>query len=468
MTALFQDSRGFLWIGTQGGLQRYDGRRFKTYLANARDTAALQSDWISSIFEDSKKRLWIGTDHGACYQLIRRRNTFHNFNLKAGSSNKINGVWNIAEDKEGHIWLAGHNGYFKFNEEKQLFENQDEAFGLTPEIKTGNIFIDDDNCLWLCTTEGLKYFDQKKKQLYSRKNNPNKIALLEIEKSAGFVYKKDKELWAIFSTEIYRYNFSSGKMDVFTFPLLSDNSRKQQKEFLSKVLLLRNGTVQIPMSTGLAILRPGADSFNIIRSDNEGNYAYHADQEIPCIMEDSDHDIFIGNGMGINIVNPQKILFQTHNFNALPKNNFPHGQVNDLLELPGDKIMAALYGRGGGMVLMNRDFDYLKQYQSENKLKSASQENDIWSLFSDEKGTIWGPNQQHTILKADWQKGKTAIDSSLKKWGQIVIIKSAGEDLWIGTWRNGLLKKSGRTGAISAYDEFLNANPNSLKQVTFL
>ena len=115
ITALHQDKAGFIWIGTQVGLQRYDGTRFKNYLADIRDTTALQTDWISAVFEDSKKRLWIGTDHGAPYILDRNTGKFYNYNLQATAGNKINGTWHFAEDQKGNIWLAGHEGFFKLD-----------------------------------------------------------------------------------------------------------------------------------------------------------------------------------------------------------------------------------------------------------------------------------------------------------------------------------------------------------------
>ena len=72
IVALYQDREGFMWIGTQTGLQRYDGKRFKNYVADIRDSTALQSDWISDIFEDSKKRFWIGPAHNDPYILNRK------------------------------------------------------------------------------------------------------------------------------------------------------------------------------------------------------------------------------------------------------------------------------------------------------------------------------------------------------------------------------------------------------------
>ena len=110
--AILQDRQGYVWIGTQTGLQRYDGKRFKTYLADIRNAEALRSDWISAIFEDSKQRLWIGSSVSGAAILNRNTGKFYNFNvaLKQGNQ-KLTGIWQFLEDKQGGIWIVAYNGF---------------------------------------------------------------------------------------------------------------------------------------------------------------------------------------------------------------------------------------------------------------------------------------------------------------------------------------------------------------------
>ena len=116
-----------MWIGYQTGLQRFDGTKFKNYLADVRDTAALQSDWIAAIFEDSKKRFWIGNDIGTPYLLDRKTGKFYNYNLHATAQNKISGIYCFTEDKLGGIWILAHDGLYKLNENANQFDSADVA-----------------------------------------------------------------------------------------------------------------------------------------------------------------------------------------------------------------------------------------------------------------------------------------------------------------------------------------------------
>ena len=122
VTSLLCDREGYVWIGTQAGLQRYDGTRFQNFITNIKDTQALQSDWISAIYEDSKNRFWIGNTIGGVYLLDRNSRKFYNYNLKNNQIPKIDGVWQITEDKDGAIWVAAHEGYFKLDDKKNVFE----------------------------------------------------------------------------------------------------------------------------------------------------------------------------------------------------------------------------------------------------------------------------------------------------------------------------------------------------------
>ena len=63
-TVIFQDSKGFLWIGTEDGLNRYDGYNFKIYKPNTDDPNSLTDRWITALAEDPKGNLWVGTRLG--------------------------------------------------------------------------------------------------------------------------------------------------------------------------------------------------------------------------------------------------------------------------------------------------------------------------------------------------------------------------------------------------------------------
>ena len=61
---IYQDSKGFIWIGTESGVNRYDGYNFIVYTPDVRNPKSLSNNWVYSVYEDHLGNLWIGTDNG--------------------------------------------------------------------------------------------------------------------------------------------------------------------------------------------------------------------------------------------------------------------------------------------------------------------------------------------------------------------------------------------------------------------
>ena len=77
--AIYQDSVGFMWFGTQEGLVRYDGYTFRVYTLDPEDPSSLASGWVWSLVEDRKGDLWVGTDRGGLHRFNRAAETFEQF-----------------------------------------------------------------------------------------------------------------------------------------------------------------------------------------------------------------------------------------------------------------------------------------------------------------------------------------------------------------------------------------------------
>ncbi len=106
VTSLIQDSQGFMWFGTEHGLNRYDGYEFKKYSSRS-DQGGLLGDQIWSIFEDSNEVMYIGTDQGLCIY-DRSEDRFYPIDSVVNTIEKpINGVvGRIYEDAENNLWFG--------------------------------------------------------------------------------------------------------------------------------------------------------------------------------------------------------------------------------------------------------------------------------------------------------------------------------------------------------------------------
>src|SRR6185436_5639184 len=126
VNCILQDQRGFMWIGTEDGLNRYDGRRFQTFRHDP-DTISVSGNIIKDILEDKNGVIWIATADGGItrydYRLSPEKQ-FRQFKHSTADSSSIPGniVNALLEDKKGNLWLAtSGQGLLRFDKKKELF-----------------------------------------------------------------------------------------------------------------------------------------------------------------------------------------------------------------------------------------------------------------------------------------------------------------------------------------------------------
>ncbi|MCY4561037.1 MAG: response regulator [Flavobacteriaceae bacterium] len=120
VTAIAQDSIGFIWIATKNGLNRYDGKNFKVY---TRQNSNISSNDVSDILIDNKGRIWIGTIGGGISRYDIESDTFVIY-CKSDTKGKFasNIVHSLYQDSSGHIWAATNNGLGLFDEKGDEFQ----------------------------------------------------------------------------------------------------------------------------------------------------------------------------------------------------------------------------------------------------------------------------------------------------------------------------------------------------------
>ncbi|MDR1981475.1 MAG: response regulator [Tannerellaceae bacterium] len=108
-----QDSRGFLWFGTEDGLNRFDGHTFKVYRHNSYLPNGLPDNRIVRLFEDSEGKIWVCTAYYTCYY-DDRTDSFYPFTLVAGNDTPdyFDG---IAEDGKKNLWCIDYNRIVRYS-----------------------------------------------------------------------------------------------------------------------------------------------------------------------------------------------------------------------------------------------------------------------------------------------------------------------------------------------------------------
>ncbi|WP_338844991.1 two-component regulator propeller domain-containing protein [Massilia sp. W12] len=151
VTAIAEDSQGFLWFGTQGGLARWDGYRFQTYLPNPADPYSLPNNFVQTLLSDQAGRLWIGTLSGGLAYYDPKLDRFERVALQSGGK-KHNMVSALAEDGQGGLWIGGSDGLWHMqNGRLSLYEEKDGL--LHNHVRS--LLRDAGGSLWIGTRKGL-------------------------------------------------------------------------------------------------------------------------------------------------------------------------------------------------------------------------------------------------------------------------------------------------------------------------
>lgn len=379
---IIQDSEGFLWFGTQNGLNRFDGKNFKTYQNQPDDTLTIGNNFIHSIIEDSQNRMLVGTSKGL-YLFNRADDNFINIALQPINSEEVK-VNDIIEDHLGNIWVATHgSGLYHLDAslkvKKHYWENKKE--GSIPMNFIWTVVSDYKGNIWLGTAgKGLAHFDMQTETFTAI----NRVSNLNISSQTiySLYYDVNNRLWIGTSgMGLFSYNYITGEAKRF---LEDANDIKSIIAYSTQELIM--GTDQ-----GLTVFNQKTENFEIVELDKNKNASI--DNSIFTIHRDHEGSFWIGTYFdGVSYFSPSiknfiylnslsknisqrhivssmvetdagEILIGTHNNNKLYNYNQENNQLEETINLEHnnilsllidqDKLYAGLYGRGVDIISLN-------------------------------------------------------------------------------------------------------------------
>ena len=155
--AILQDRLGFIWVGMEEGLARYDGYEFKVFKKKLNDTQSISNNYVTTIIEGKNGYIWVGTRAGGLNRFNPATEKFTRYQYQENNHNSIssNNIHAIAQDDAGNIWIGTDGaGLNQFNPDTERFTHFRHQVDNTNSISSdaiSDVFIDKEGHIWIGT-----------------------------------------------------------------------------------------------------------------------------------------------------------------------------------------------------------------------------------------------------------------------------------------------------------------------------
>ncbi|MBA7520479.1 Adaptive-response sensory-kinase SasA [subsurface metagenome] len=481
---IYQDSKGFMWFGTDDGLNLYDGYEFSIFKYNSKDTNSLSSNSVFGILEDSKDQLWIAAASGVDVY-IREQMSFRHipFVDEYNPSQYESYTRAIIEDHDGNILIANTNGIFIYDTLKKgfvRFLKDIPNYGSLQQEGIRALLIDRNKRIWIGSLGyGLYCFDMNKKQVIASTNvkgaihisdriysiaedvngdiwigSDNGIFIIKsdlseintLRNSRGLrsvnirnIYvENDERIWI--GTDgggLYLYHKSTDSFTSFVsdeFDNYSINNNSVHSIWKDNQGILWLGTYQggvnfAPIDSKL--------KFRHIKNEkgNSNSLAYNA---VSAFHEDSEGNLWIGtDGGGLDYFNTKTKIFKHYVYNPDNPNSISGNSILTISEDNDRNIWIGGYLLGFNVI--NRKTGTIKRYKHDPHNSNSLNNDDVRDILICEDNTVWIATNGGGLNKYDpetnrfihYRQGNN--NAIVNDWC-LKIYEGIDGRLWIGTY----------------------------------
>jgi PAS domain S-box-containing protein len=467
VTCILQDKKGFMWFGTQDGLNKYDGYTYTLYRNDPRNAASLSHNYIHTLFEDKQGRLWVGSDDGGLSLFEANTETFINYKHTPGVDNSLahNKVTAIVQDAKGYLWVGtAGGGLDRFDTRQQTFTHfthQADKAGSLSHNDISALWIDRSRVLWVgSAVGGLNRLDPKTSSFTHYRHNPHDPHSVSDDRITACLEDSRGRFWV--GTKgggLNRLDRAAGLFTHFQHTL----GRSTQLTH-NDVLALAEGrdhTLWIgTQNGGINLLHPdGRFSYHTYEADNNRSLN---NGSIYSLYRDPVGTMWIGTYSGgvnkLDATPPKFKLVQRRSFNT---NKLTHSNILTVLEdSRGDLWLGT---DGGGINRLKKGQSVFTAYRDTSQQALTNGRNFVLTLYEDRANRLWTGNYKGGLMLFNRTKGTFESKGNFQPLSISAILEARDGIMWLGTFEDGLIRYNNNTGSSTRY----HSHPTQTGQLNY-
>ncbi len=448
---IIQDQEGFLWIGTDFGLIRYDGYKFKEFRTGKKRDVSIMN--IRSLFNVNNSSIIMGTQYDGIYQMDTKNYSITKKKYILDGINLFDiDIRAITEDLKGNIWISSNTDeLFVFNLQSGNTSRFHDINGknLLGKTSVSALLTDKKGNIWIGTSKGLKKYDNKTKTIktFNEVSNGGEI---DVNRILTLFEDSRSQMWIGTIDGLYLFNEDQNRIELFKRE--ENNLNSISNNLVRTISEDKKGNIWLGTNGGINIFSPISKSFINYRNNNSIKKTLGENCFILSLLMDKSGIIWIGTyAQGLYNFDDRHKQFRWYS-NEYNKESLNLNRV--VWSIAEDRAGNTWIGTHAGLNRFNKKTGASDLFLIDKDINQPPSRNEVNSILIDNKNNIWVGFKAHGLTLFDPEKEELIkYDWVFKGKNKVVyrIFIDSKEVMWLGRYEDGLIKFDRKNNKIESY-----------------